>query len=80
MKPNQNQNQYCPEKSIVQYNLMRESQGVVAYVLVYEVLVSEFELQWRDYVHFYTNILGKVMNRLILPSKRRNKSKRQICT
>ena len=32
-----------------------------------EIVVSEFELQSRYYVHFSTNTIGKVMNPLILP-------------
>ena len=31
-----------------------------------EIVVSEFELQARYYIHFHTNIFGKVMNPLIL--------------
>ena len=31
------------------------------------IIVSEFELQTRYYVHFRTNTLGKGMNPLILP-------------
>ena len=33
----------------------------------YEIVVSEFELQSRYYVHFRANTLGKGMNPLILP-------------
>ena len=32
------------------------------------IVVSEFELQSRYYVHFQTNTLGKSMNTLILPA------------
>ena len=32
------------------------------------IVVSEFELQSRYYVHFRTNTLGKSMNPLILPA------------
>ena len=32
------------------------------------IVVSEFELQLRYYVHFWVNILGKGMNPLILPA------------
>ena len=32
------------------------------------IVVSEFELQLRYYVHFRVNTLGKGMNLLILPS------------
>ena len=30
-------------------------------------VVSEFELQLRHYVHFWTDILGKDLNLVILP-------------
>ena len=36
--------------------------------LVYKIVVREFELQSRYYVHFRTNTLGKNMNPLDLPS------------
>ena len=32
------------------------------------VIVSEFVLQWRNYVHFRANTLGKGLNPLILAS------------
>ena len=41
------------------------TEGVVANVLDCDIVVSEFELQWRYYVHFQTNILGKDMSLLI---------------
>ena len=31
----------------------------------FDIIVSEFELQWRIYVPFGTNTLGKIMNSLI---------------
>ena len=34
----------------------------------YRIVVSEFELQLRYYVHFRANTLGKGMNLLILPA------------
>ena len=36
--------------------------------LAYGIIVSEFELQSRYYVHFQTNTLEKGMNLLILPA------------
>ena len=33
------------------------------------IVISEFELQSRYYVHFRKNTLGKGMNTLILPAK-----------
>ena len=37
-------------------------------VMDYEIVVNEFVLQSRYYVHFQTNTLGKGMNPLILPA------------
>ena len=36
--------------------------------LDYEIVVSEFELQSRYYVHFRINILGKGKNPLFFPA------------
>ena len=44
------------------------SRGAMVKVMDSEIVVSEFELQSRNYVHFRTNTLGKVMNPLILPA------------
>ena len=41
---------------------------LVVKAVVGEILVSEFELQSRYYVHFLTNTLWKGMNTLILPA------------
>ena len=41
--------------------------GVVTNVLPYDIVVREFEIQSRYYVHFWTNTLGKGMNPIILP-------------
>ena len=37
-------------------------------VMYCDIVVSEFELQSRYYVHFQTNTLGTDMNPLILPA------------
>ena len=42
--------------------------GVVAKVLEYFIVISEFEFQSRYYVHFWSNILAKGKNPLTLPS------------
>ena len=42
--------------------------GVVVKAMDCGIVVSEFVLQSRYYVHFRANTLGKVMNPLILPS------------
>ena len=40
--------------------------GLVANMLDYDTVISEFELQSRYYVHFWINTFGKGMNLLIL--------------
>ena len=42
------------------------SRCTVANVQSCSIVVSEFELQSRYYVHFRINTLGKIMNALIL--------------
>ena len=42
--------------------------GVMVKVMDCGIVISEFELQSRYYVHFRTNTLGKGMNPLILPA------------
>ena len=42
--------------------------GVMVKPLDCRIAVSEFGLQSRYYVHFWTNTLGKGMNLLILPA------------
>ena len=39
--------------------------SVVSNVLDCDIVVSEFELQWHPYVHFWTNTLVKGMTPLI---------------
>ena len=41
--------------------------GVMVKAMDYGIVVREFVLQLRYYVHFRTNIIGKGMNPLILP-------------
>ena len=40
--------------------------GVMVKALDYGIVVSEFKLQLRYYIHFRTNTLGKSMNPFIL--------------
>ena len=48
-------------------NVSKENpSGVMANGLDNDIVVSEFELQSRFYIHFQTNTLGKGMNSLIL--------------
>ena len=56
--------------SLPYHNLMiwRSSHGVVAKVLNCDIVVSDFDLQLRHYIHFQTNTLRKGMNLLILSS------------
>ena len=42
--------------------------GVIVKKMDCGIIVSEFVLQSRYYVHFQTNTLGKGMNPLILPA------------
>ena len=42
--------------------------GVMVKLIGCRIVVSEFELQTRYYVHFRANTLGKGMNPLILPA------------
>ena len=44
------------------------SRGVVANVLDYDIIVSEFELKSCYNVHFLINTPGKGMNHLTLPA------------
>ena len=42
--------------------------GVMVKAMDFRMVVCEFKLQSRYYVHFRTNTLGKGMNPLILPA------------
>ena len=42
--------------------------GVMVKVMDCGIVVSEFELQLRCYIHFPANTLGKDMNPFILPA------------
>ena len=50
------------------YGERRVPCGVMVKVMDYGIVVSEFVLQSRYYVHFRANTLGKGMNPLILPA------------
>ena len=41
--------------------------GVIVKMMDRRIVVSEFELQSRYYIHFWANTLGKGMDPLILP-------------
>ena len=49
------------------FELLECPRGVIVKVLYYGIVVNEFELQSRYYVHFRTNTPGKGMNPLIPP-------------
>ena len=49
-------------------HIRRRHRGVMVNAMDCRIVVSEFELQSRNYVHFWTNTLGKGMNPLILPA------------
>ena len=42
--------------------------GVMVKAMDWEIVVSEFELQSRYYIHLRTNTVGKDMNPIILPA------------
>ena len=50
------------------YNWGGCPRGVMVKAMNCRIVVSEFVLQSRYYVHFRTNTLGKGMNPLILPA------------
>ena len=52
--------------------------GVMVKAVDCEIIVSEFELQSRYYIHFQANTLGKGMNPLILLRYRLNSIKLQL--
>ena len=43
--------------------------GVMIKAMDCRIVISEFELHSRYYIHFQTNALGKGMNSFILPVK-----------
>ena len=53
-----------------QFNNYREGSplGIVANVLDCDIVVSEFEIQLRDYFYFRTNTLRKCINSFSLPT------------
>ena len=51
-----------------QFISLRCPRGVMVKAMDYGIVVSEFELHSRYYVHFLTNTLGKGMNPLLPPS------------
>ena len=42
--------------------------GIVVNMLECNIIVNKFKFQLCDYIHFWTNILGKGMNFLIPPA------------
>ena len=50
------------------FNPLIYPRGVMIKVMHYEIVVNEFELQSRYYVHFQANTLGKSTNPVILPA------------
>ena len=55
------------EASVSKINLCVSPRGVMVKAMNYGIVVREFVLQSRYYVHFRANTLGKGMNPLILP-------------
>ena len=62
---------FSPTRTIVLTSLFTtaslhvSSRGIVANVMVCDIVVREFELQLRHFVHFQTNTLEKHMNRFV---------------
>ena len=53
----------------LQLNIRRDfPRGVMVKAMNCRIVVSEFELHSRYYVHFRTNTLGKGMNPFIFPA------------
>ena len=44
--------------------MRRSLRAAVANMLDYDIIISKFELELCDYIHFQTNTLGKGMNSL----------------
>ena len=60
------------EQTLLAYGLPKETirgcpRGVMVKAMNYGIVVREFVLQSRYYVHFRANTLGEGMNPLILP-------------
>ena len=55
--------------SVILYIFRGCPRGVMVEAMDCGIVVSEFVLQLRYYVHFRANTLGKGMNTLILPAK-----------
>ena len=53
--------------------------GTVANILDCNIVISESELKSNNYVHFWTNIVGKGMNPLLPTSFGLNNPTRLIC-
>ena len=60
--------QVSNERIILYLHKLRNGSIVMAKTLDFGIVVREFELQSRYYVHFRTNTVGKGMNPLILPA------------
>ena len=57
------------KKYIVDQKMLRGCpRGVMVKAMDCGIVLSEFELRSRHYIHFRANILGKGMNPLILPA------------
>ena len=55
------------KKAFLFCNTQGSLRGFLAYVLDFDIVVSEFDLQSRHYVHFQTDTLEKGMNSLKPP-------------
>ena len=60
--------QFLLSWNIMLIQIPRGPGGVMVKAMDNGIVVSEFELHKRSYIHFQTNTLGKGMNRVILPA------------
>ena len=65
----QNQFNYHSLQLYTVQKCIMSNRGVIVKALASGIVVGEFELQSRYYVHFRTNTLRKGINPLILPSR-----------
>ena len=58
--------QFCSVSNSLSHTTLSYNRGVMVKAMNYGIVVREFVLQSRYYVHFRANTLGKGMNPLIL--------------
>ena len=58
----------CITKKWYKFQVECPPRGVMVKAIDCEIVVTEFELQLRYYIHFLANTLGKGMSPFILPA------------